>query len=223
MSLGFDFYGNLGLGTTQSSKSLFTDTNTSVNSTLVQSSLGYDPESTFTIEKNSFIEKIAEDIRNFFTIHFLNSNIDLLKNSFDNNISTVINDSIFINNILSSSEIELLKNSNYTVQEYFLLKTKEFQDKYTDDNDVYSFLIYDIMDIIQNSFFREYTIISLNDKINSLNTTIENIYKPKFASRSIVTEVKTDVVIDLKYIKYIEKYGVPENGIFNAIKLAEFI
>ena len=38
----------------------------------------------------------------------------------------------------------------------------------------------------------------------------------------IEVELQQDVGIDLRYIKYIEKYGIPEDGFFDIILLNEF-
>ena len=52
----------------------------------------------------------------------------------------------------------------------------------------------------------------LQEQKNNLNTI----------TAGIEVELQQDVGIDLRYIKYIEKYGIPEDGFFDIILLNEF-
>ena len=60
----------------------------------------------------------------------------------------------------------------------------------------------------------------LNDTIIALQA--DQIRSSKMQS-SVVFDITATATIDLRYLAYIKKYGPPIEGVFDSVKLAEFI
>jgi len=66
---------------------------------------------------------------------------------------------------------------------------------------------------------------NLKVQVNTIAEQIRNELKPKVVNPStgIMISVTTSATIDMRYLYYVEKYGPPKNGIFDPMKLAEFV
>ena len=67
--------------------------------------------------------------------------------------------------------------------------------------------------------------VDLQNHVLRLENDIKKGVDPRALSTQtgIMVDVTTTALIDMRYLFYVEKYGPPNNGIFDPVKLAEFI
>lgn len=65
----------------------------------------------------------------------------------------------------------------------------------------------------------------LKIQVNTIAEQIRNELQPSVVNPStgIMIDVTTSATIDIRYLKYVNEYGPPINGIFDPMKLAEFL
>jgi len=76
--------------------------------------------------------------------------------------------------------------------------------------------------VIESSMYQQKEIETLKQNIETLKEQLTAQSRPRIAA-TIDTDLKADVSLDIRYIYYIQKYGPPENGIFDPVKLAECV
>lgn len=84
-----------------------------------------------------------------------------------------------------------------------------------------------VMDIkLCNNYVGYSDYMMCKNKCNSMmceyDNSINNIVTSCFGHSMTPVECEIHTGIDNRYILYMEKYGVPENGIFDPVKLSEF-
>jgi hypothetical protein len=67
--------------------------------------------------------------------------------------------------------------------------------------------------------------VDLQKQVNTIADQIRNELAPKLmpTQTGIMVDVTASALIDMRYLFYVEKYGPPMNGVFDPIKLAEFV
>ena len=67
--------------------------------------------------------------------------------------------------------------------------------------------------------------VELKEEVNIIADRIRNELNPSIMQTrtGIMVDVRASALIDMRYLFYVEKYGPPVNGIFDPIKLAEFV
>ena len=83
-----------------------------------------------------------------------------------------------------------------------------------------------LIDLIYDDLYEQLKIDDYLSTIEALTQQVEELkkHKTEIGMQSIQSHsLKIDAVIKTDYIKYIMKYGVPEDGIFIPSRLAEFI
>lgn len=67
--------------------------------------------------------------------------------------------------------------------------------------------------------------VDLQKQVETIADRIRNELSPKLmpTQTGIMVDVTTSALIDMRYLFYVEKHGPPLNGVFDPIKLAEFV
>ena len=118
--------------------------------------------------------------------------------------------------------LTLSKNFKKDTYEYVIKRIKQFEN-YKNMYQKYVDLSYETLAIVK----RSYDIYLQNI---SLEETIKNMLEQEYIKNRLLlnqpiiqTEMSVEVEFDSRYLDYIDKYGVPMNGIFDPKKLSEFL
>lgn len=69
-------------------------------------------------------------------------------------------------------------------------------------------------------------IAELKVNVNMLKAQISELeggFQPKRYNKPLLAEVEAEISLDIRYYLYIKEYGVPEDGFFDPVKLAQFV
>jgi len=128
---------------------------------------------------------------------------------------------LYVNPFYKNDITTLKKNFEKKNYEEILKRLKQFE-KYKTIYDPYIDMSYNAIAIIQRAYLNILGLETKDSIIQNLKDEIKNIRKPKYGI-NISTGLKADIEIDMKYALYIMKYGIPNSGIFDPKKLAEFL
>jgi hypothetical protein len=106
--------------------------------------------------------------------------------------------------------------------EYILKRIRQFE-SYKNVYQRYIDLSYETLIIVKRSYDIYIENLSLKDKLEQIKNDQRIKNKSKISMPLITTSLEIEVKFDMSYINYIEKYGIPDSGIFHPKKLAEFL
>jgi hypothetical protein len=80
-------------------------------------------------------------------------------------------------------------------------------------------------DVVNNSNNVKQQLETIREQYSTLETKAidAGLIQGKRFSAGIQTEIEANVSLDLRYLYYIKQYGPPPNGVFDPVKLAEFV
>tara|TARA_B100000780_G_C21126993_1_gene457816 strand:+ start:49 stop:555 length:507 start_codon:yes stop_codon:yes gene_type:complete len=118
--------------------------------------------------------------------------------------------------------LTLSNNFKKKTYEYVLIRIKQFE-SYKNIYQPYIDMSYETLITVKRSYYIYVDNLSLLSKIEELkqNNYIKN--KTTICAPLISTTLVFTATFDMSYVKYIDKYGAPEGGIFHPKKLAEFL
>lgn len=125
-------------------------------------------------------------------------------------VQTNINSTLYINTINDFGDFTPAVNTN--------------QNDWNDEELISSFAL-STLGVVNRGLLLYLDNDDLKVQVAIIADQIRNELKPKLITQNtgIMIDITTSASIDLRYVFYVEKYGPPIGGIFNPIKLAEFV
>ena len=78
--------------------------------------------------------------------------------------------------------------------------------------------------IVNRGLFLYLDNVNLQNQITTIADEIRNELKTQIVRETaLVVDIETEAIIDMRYLFYVEKYGAPIGGVFDPVKLAEFV
>jgi hypothetical protein len=106
---------------------------------------------------------------------------------------------------------------------YFTPDVDTARQNWTDNELIASFAL-SSLGIVNRGLFLYLDNEKLKKEITTIADEIRNELKTEIVRETaLVVDIETEAVIDMRYLLYVEKYGPPEGGVFDPVKLAEFI
>ena len=148
------------------------------------------------------LSNYLKDITDFFLQPFI-----------DNDIGDTVN-----TNITGTKYLSTISNLSY-----FTPDDETARQNWTDNELIASFAL-SSLGIVNRGLFLYLDNVNLQKQITTIADEIRNELKTEIVRETaLVVDIETEAVIDMRYLLYVEKYGPPEGGVFDPVKLAEFI
>ena len=131
----------------------------------------------------------------------------------DNDIGDTVN-----TNITGTKYLSTISNLSY-----FTPDEDTARQNWTDNELIASFAL-SSLGIVNRGLFLYLDNVNLQKQITTIADEIRNELKTQIVRETaLVVDIETEAIIDMRYLLYVEKYGPPEGGVFDPVKLAEFI
>ena len=131
----------------------------------------------------------------------------------DNDIAETVN-----SNINGLSYISTLTNLSY-----FTPDDTTDRNNWTDNELISSFAL-SALGVVNRGLFLYLDNINLQKQVQNIADEIRNELETKIIQNAnLIVDIETEAVIDMRYLFYVEKYGPPVGGVFDPVKLAEFV
>lgn len=148
------------------------------------------------------LSNYLKDITDFFLQPFI-----------DNDIGDTVN-----TNITGTKYLSTISNLSY-----FTPDDETARQNWTDNELIASFAL-SSLGIVNRGLFLYLDNVNLQKQITTIADEIRNELKTEIVRETaLVVDIETEAIIDMRYLLYVEKYGPPEGGVFDPVKLAEFI
>jgi len=149
---------------------------------------------------------LANKLRDMLTNYVNPFSIDDISGT----VQTNINSTLYINTINDFSEFTPAVNTN--------------QNDWDDEQLISSFAL-STLGVVNRGLLLYLDNEDLKIQVAIIADRIRNELAPKLITQNtgIMIDVTATASIDLRYVFYVQKYGPPIGGIFNPIKLAEFV
>ena len=148
------------------------------------------------------LSNYLKDITDFFLQPFI-----------DNDIGDTVN-----TNITGTKYLSTISNLSY-----FTPDDETARQNWTDNELIASFAL-SSLGIVNRGLFLYLDNVNLQKQITTIADEIRNELKTEIIRETaLVVDIETEAIIDMRYLLYVEKYGPPEGGVFDPVKLAEFI
>lgn len=148
------------------------------------------------------LSNYLKDITDFFLQPFI-----------DNDIGDTVN-----TNITGTKYLSTISNLSY-----FTPDENTARQNWTDNELIASFAL-SSLGIVNRGLFLYLDNVNLQKQITTIADEIRNELKTEIVRETaLIVDIETEAVIDMRYLLYVEKYGPPEGGVFDPVKLAEFI
>tara|TARA_B100000963_G_scaffold155233_1_gene135070 strand:+ start:14208 stop:14894 length:687 start_codon:yes stop_codon:yes gene_type:complete len=148
------------------------------------------------------LSNYLRDITDFFLQPFI-----------DNDIGDTVN-----TNITGTKYLSTISNLSY-----FTPDEDTARQNWTDNELIASFAL-SSLGIVNRGLFLYLDNVNLQKQITTIADEIRNELQTQIVRETaLVVDIETEAIIDMRYLLYVEKYGPPEGGVFDPVKLAEFI
>lgn len=148
------------------------------------------------------LAQYLKDITDNFLTPFINNEID-----------TTVND-----NINGTTYLTTINNLSY-----FAPDENTNRNNWTDNELISSFAL-SSLGIVNRGLFLYLDNENLRNQVNTIAEEIRNEMKTKVIKEtSLIVDVKAEATLDIRYLLYVQKYGPPVAGVFDPVKLAEFV
>tara|TARA_X000000950_G_C13763206_1_gene597763 strand:+ start:375 stop:1007 length:633 start_codon:yes stop_codon:yes gene_type:complete len=77
--------------------------------------------------------------------------------------------------------------------------------------------------VVHKAYILSQTHADLLEQYNELNIKCSGFIEKNISVAPIMGSITVDTAFDMRYLLYMQKYGVPEMGIFDPVKLSEFL
>lgn len=159
---------------------------------------------------SNILSSYLRELMTKYTQPFLEGEIEeQIKPKIMDNIGST-NDTIYLQDINNISEYAPQPNSN--------------KDMWTDNELIASFAL-SSLGVVNRGLLLFLDNEDLKVQVQTIAEQIRNELQPSIVNPAtgIMIDVTTSATIDMRYLYYVDKYGPPVNGIFDPMKLAEFI
>lgn len=149
---------------------------------------------------------LADKLRDMLTNYVNPFSVDDISGT----VQTNINSTLYINTINDFNDFTPPVNTN--------------QNDWDDEQLISSFAL-STLGVINRGLLLYLDNEDLKIQVAIIADRIRNELAPKLVTQNtgIMIDITTSATIDLRYVFYVEKYGPPIGGIFDPIKLAEFV
>jgi hypothetical protein len=131
----------------------------------------------------------------------------------ENDIGNTVN-----SNIASTKYLSTISNLSY-----FTPDDDTARQNWTDNELIASFAL-SSLGIVNRGLFLYLDNVNLQNQITTIADEIRNELKTQIVRETaLVVDIETEAIIDMRYLFYVEKYGAPIGGVFDPVKLAEFV
>ena len=188
------------------------------------------------IDRGAVLDNDLKELIQTIQQKFINTYMDFSMNELKQNIqegylvldpsTNVMSRNITINGVTRTTTENLMTNLNTYAQKIKELPVNvdisDNESKMIDQDDAYLISTYALrtIGVVNRGLLCYIENDMLNDTIIALQ---QEIIKSSQMQSSVVFDITATATIDLRYLAYIKKYGPPIEGVFDPVKLAEFI
>jgi len=188
------------------------------------------------IDRGAVLDNDLKELIQTIQQKFINTYMDFSMNELKQNIqegylvldpsTNVMSRNITINGITRTTTENLMTNLNTYAQKIKELPVNvdisDNESKMIEQDDAYLISTYALrtIGVVNRGLLCYIENDMLNDTIIALQ---QEIITSSQMQSSVVFDITATATIDLRYLAYIKKYGPPIEGVFDPVKLAEFI
>tara|TARA_X000000368_G_C23010562_1_gene703275 strand:+ start:865 stop:1599 length:735 start_codon:yes stop_codon:yes gene_type:complete len=188
------------------------------------------------IDRGAVLDNDLKELIQTIQQKFINTYMDFSMNELKQNIqegylvldpsTNVMSRNITINGVTRTTTENLMTNLNTYAQKIKELPVNvdisDNESKMIEQDDAYLISTYALrtIGVVNRGLLCYIENDMLNDTIIALQ---QEIIKSSQMQSSVVFDITATATIDLRYLAYIKKYGPPIEGVFDPVKLAEFI
>jgi len=188
------------------------------------------------IDRGAVLDNDLKELIQTIQQKFINTYMDFSMNELKQNIqegylvldpsTNVMSRNITINGVTRTTTENLMTNLNTYAQKIKELPVNvdisDNESKMIDQDDAYLISTYALrtIGVVNRGLLCYIENDMLNDTIIALQ---QEMIKSSQMQSSVVFDITATATIDLRYLAYIKKYGPPIEGVFDPVKLAEFI
>lgn len=169
---------------------------------------------------------LIKDIQTFYIEPFYKEEYDILETNLFREVREILDISVYVKNgNLSVAEITALRYddniSRISCYDFFTREISKYLELYKESNENAYKLLNDGLNIVNRGYYLVLELRSAQQTIESITNQITYNNSRRYGMNTMETSHNANLQFDITYLLYIQRYGNPIGGVFDAKLLGD--